>query len=286
MIMGLINYNIEKYTPQQLVVIPLALLVISIILLSLNMVTTGMPVKPGIDFSGGTAVTLDTADTADQLRATFAAYPLTDVSEGVNNGKFLKFGAMDDAKFRSLTDLISQKYPDAKIDQIGETFGKTLQEQAVIAIIFSFIGMAIVIYLSFRTFVPATAVVVSAFADMVMTAATMNIIGIPLTLGTTAALLMLIGYSVDSDILLTNRVLKRQGKLVDKLKGAFDTGIIMTSTTFAAVTAMLIVSWIGSVQILIEISAVLLIGLVFDVLNTWLTNAALLKWYVQKEGGK
>lgn len=284
--MGLINYNIEKYTPQQLVVIPLALLVISIILLSLNMVTTGMPVKPGIDFSGGTAVTLDTADTADQLRATFAAYPLTDVSEGVNNGKFLKFGAMDDAKFRSLTDLISQKYPDAKIDQIGETFGKTLQEQAVIAIIFSFIGMAIVIYLSFRTFVPATAVVVSAFADMVMTAATMNIIGIPLTLGTTAALLMLIGYSVDSDILLTNRVLKRQGKLVDKLKGAFDTGIIMTSTTFAAVTAMLIVSWIGSVQILIEISAVLLIGLVFDVLNTWLTNAALLKWYVQKEGGK
>lgn len=284
--MGLINYNIEKYTPQQLVVIPLALLVISIILLSLNMVTTGMPVKPGIDFSGGTAVTLDTADTADQLRATFAAYPLTDVSEGVNNGKFLKFGAMDDAKFRSLTDLISQKYPDAKIDQIGETFGKTLQEQAVIAIIFSFIGMSIVIYLSFRTFVPATAVVVSAFADMVMTAATMNIIGIPLTLGTTAALLMLIGYSVDSDILLTNRVLKRQGKLVDKLKGAFDTGIIMTSTTFAAVTAMLIVSWIGSVQILIEISAVLLIGLVFDVLNTWLTNAALLKWYVQKEGGK
>jgi len=258
--MGLINYNIEKYTPQQLVVIPLALLVISILLLSLNMATTGMPVRPGIDFSGGTAVTLDTADTADQLRATFAAYPLTEVSEGVNKGKFLKFGAMDDAQFRSLTELITQKYPEAKIDQIGESFGKTLQQQAVIAIIFSFIGMAIVIYLSFRTFVPATAVVVSAFADMVMTAAAMNIIGIPLTLGTTAALLMLIGYSVDSDILLTNRVLKRQGKLADKLKGAFDTGIIMTSTTFAAVTAMLIVSWMGSVQILMEISAVLLIG--------------------------
>lgn len=284
--MGLINYNIEKYTPQQLVIIPLVLLVISLILLSLNIATTGMPVKPGIDFSGGTAVTLATTDSADQLRTTFAAYPLTDVSEGLNDGKFLKFGSMDDAKFRSLTELIGQKYPDAKIDQIGESFGKTLQQQAVLAVIFSFIGMAIVIFFSFRTFVPSVAVVVSAFADMVMTAATMNIIGIPLTLGTTAALLMLIGYSVDSDILLTNRVLKRQGKLADKLKGAFDTGIIMTSTTFAAVMAMLIVSWIGSVQILMEISAVLLIGLVFDVLNTWLTNAALLKWYVQKGGGK
>jgi preprotein translocase subunit SecF len=143
-----------------------------------------------------------------------------------------------------------------------------------------------VIFLAFRTFVPAGAVVLSAFADMVMTAATMNIIGIPLSLGTVAALLMLIGYSVDSDILLTNRVLKRQGKLNDKLTGAFTTGIIMTSTTLAATAALFIVSWFGSVQILMEISAVLLIGLVFDILNTWLTNAGILKWYVSKGGIK
>ena len=155
---------------------------------------------------------------------------------------------MDDAEFRSLTALIYQKFPDAKVDQIGETFGKTLQSQAVLALIFSFIGMAIVIFVAFRTFVPAVAVVLSAFADMVMTAATMNIVGIPLSLGTLAALLMLIGYSVDSDILLTNRVLKRQGKLNDKLTGAFRTGIIMTSTTLAAAAAMFIVAWFGSVH--------------------------------------
>ena len=284
--MGIINYNIEKYSPKQLVIIPLVLLIASLFLISLNMVTTGMPVKPGIDFSGGTAVTLDTTETADQLRSAFAGYPLTEVSAGVNNGKFLKFGAMDDAQFRNLADLINKNYPDAKVDQIGESFGKTLQQQAVLALIFSFIGMAIVIFVAFRTFVPAAAVVISAFADMAMTAAAMNIIGIPLTLGTTAALLMLIGYSVDSDILLTNRVLKRQGKLIEKLKGAFDTGISMTTTTFAAIAAMLIISWIGSVEILMQISAVLLIGLAFDVMNTWLTNAAILKWYVQKGGGK
>ena len=284
--MGFIKYDIEKYSPKQLVIIPLVLLVISIVLLAFNMVTTGMPVTPGIDFSGGTAVTVITPDTKDQIQAIFSEYPLTDISEGVNNGKFLKFSSMDDTKFRSLTALIMQKYPDAKIDQIGETFGKTLQYQAVIALIFSFIGMAIVIFLAFRTFVPAVAVILSAFADMVMTAATMNIIGIPLSLGTVAALLMLIGYSVDSDILLTNRVLKRQGKLNDKLTGAFHTGIIMTSTTLAAVTVLLVVSWIGQIQVVEEISAVLLIGLIFDILNTWLTNVGILKWYVLKGGGK
>jgi preprotein translocase subunit SecF len=284
--MGLINYDIEKYTPKQLVIIPTVLLVLSLVLLALNTSATGLPVTPGIDFSGGTAVTLVTSDSREQLQAAFAGYPLIDIGEGIGKGKFLKFGTMDDATYKSLSTLISEKYPDAKVDQIGESFGKTLQSQALIAMIFSFIGMAIVVFVSFRTFVPSAAVVLSAFADMAMTAAAMNIIGIPLTLGTTAALLMLIGYSVDSDILLTNRVLKRQGKLNDKLKGAFRTGIIMTSTTFAAATAMFLVSWFGQVLVIREISAVLLLGLVADVLNTWLTNAGILKWYVQKGGGK
>lgn len=281
--MGLINYNIEKYSPKQLVVIPLVLLILSLLFIGFNMMSTGMPVTPGLDFSGGTAVTIRTTDTHDNLRAVFAGYPLTEISD-MNDAKFLKFGSMDDAQSRSLATLVGQKYPDASISQISETFGKSLQYQAFIALIFSFIGMAIVVFLSFRTFVPSVAVVLSAFADIVMTAAAMNLVGITLTLGTTAALLMLIGYSVDSDILLTNRVLKRQGKLQEKLAGAFHTGIVMTSTTFAAITALFIVSWIGSIQILMEISAVLLIGLLFDVINTWLTNAALLKWYVQKGG--
>jgi preprotein translocase subunit SecF len=284
--MGLFNYNIEKYSPKQLVVIPLALLVISLVSLAFTMAMTGMPVTPGIDFSGGTAVTVITTDTKDQIQATFAAYPLVDIGEGVNNGKFIKFGTMDDEKYKTLSSLIEQKYPNAKVDQIGESFGKTLQSQAVIAIILAFIGMAIVVFLSFRTFVPSAAVVLSAFADMVMTAAVMNIVGVPLTLGTTAALLMLIGYSVDSDILLTTRVLKRQGKLNEKLTGAFHTGIIMTSTTIAAVVVLFVVSWFGQVQVIYEISAVLLIGLVFDIMNTWLTNVGILKWYVLKGGGK
>ena len=37
--MGLFNYNIEKYSPKQLVIIPLVLLAISLVLLALNMAT-------------------------------------------------------------------------------------------------------------------------------------------------------------------------------------------------------------------------------------------------------
>ncbi len=97
---------------------------------------------------------------------------------------------------------------------------------------------------------------------------------------------MLIGYSVDSDILLTSRVLKRKGSFDEKVTGAFRTGIIMTTTTFSAVFAMWVVSWVGGIAIIHEMSQVLLIGLLFDLINTWLTNAGILKWYVTRSSGK
>jgi preprotein translocase subunit SecF len=47
---------------------------------------------------------------------------------------------------------------------------------------------------------------------------------------------------------------------------------------------MWVVSVLGSIQIIAEISAVLFLGLFFDLFNTWLTNAGLLKWYAERRG--
>ena len=284
--MGSFRYDISSISPVKLCIIPMVVLLLSLVIVGMTYMETGLPVKPGIEFQGGFGLTIITDETSDQIKALFTDYPLISVDEGINNGKYVKFGPMDDAQVTELTKKIEQKYADAKIDHIGSSFGKTLQDQSILAMIFSFIGMGIVVFLIFRTIVPSSAVIISAFADMVMTAAAMNILGIQLSLGTTAALLMLIGYSVDSDILLTSRVLKRKGKFDEKVTGAFHTGIIMTSTTFGAIFAMWIISWVGGITIIHEMSQVLLIGLVFDVMNTWLTNAGILKWYATEGKGK
>lgn len=284
--MGFITYDVNRYTPKQMLVIPLIVLILSLAVLGYNMATTGTLLTPGMDFSGGTAVTLFTADSPDMLRGTFSGYPLISIDGGINDGKYLKFGPMDDASFQSLAALITERYPDAKIDQIGASFGKTLQGQASIALLISFIGMAIVVFVAFRALVPAGAVVFCALTDIIMTAAVMTLVGIELSLPTTAALLMLIGYSVDSDILLTMRVLKRQGRLSEKLSGAFRTGIIMTTTTLAAITAMWVVAAVGQITVIRDIASVLIIGLLLDMMNTWLTNAGIIKWYMQKGGAK
>jgi preprotein translocase subunit SecF len=54
----------------------------------------------------------------------------------------------------------------------------------------------------------------------------------------------------------------------------------MTSTTLFAVAAMWAVTYFGNVPVIPEISAVLFIGLLIDIMNTWLTNAGIIKWYM------
>ena len=94
---------------------------------------------------------------------------------------------------------------------------------------------------------------------------------------------MLIGYSVDTNILLTTRLLKRdEGSLNKRILEAFKTGITMTLTSLSAIVFALIIVKSFSV-VLAQIFTVLAIGLGFDILNTWITNVSILKFYVEKK---
>ena len=276
------KYDINKYNPKKMMAVPAALFGVALVIVIITFIMTGMPVTPGIDFAGGTAVTIYTDDSKEEIEAYFEGYDLKSIEEGISGGYYLKFGPMSNEEMMAFNDYILAGYPDAGIDQIGSNFGATLQAQAMLALLFAFLGMAVVVFIAFRKLLPALTVVFAGIADITITAACMNIFGIELSLATTAALLMLIGYSVDSNILMTTKVLKRQGDLAEKMEGAFHTGFIMTSTTFCAILAMFIVSLIGNVPTLYTISAVLLIGLICDLIFTWGFNAGMLRIYAEK----
>ena len=133
-------------------------------------------------------------------------------------------------------------------------------------------------------------VVLCALADILTAAASMNLTGVQLSLGTVAALLMLIGYSVDTDILLTMRVLKRKGDTDDKIKGAMGTGLTMAGTSAAAVISLILVSNLlhlvlpsfSRMDVIADMSTVLIFGLAADLFNTWVTNAQGLRWYLSR----
>ncbi|MCK4531281.1 MAG: preprotein translocase subunit SecF, partial [Candidatus Aenigmarchaeota archaeon] len=163
------------------------------------------------------------------------------------------------------------------------SLGMAFWLQAQLAIIIAFIFMGIIVFVIFRTFIPSIAVIMSAMSDILITLAFMQVFGIELSLAGLAALLMLVGYSVDTDIMLTSRLLRESEEktLADKMKRALKTGLTMTFTSIGALAALLL-SAISPV--LSQIAMVLLIGLSFDIMNTWLMNSVILRWYCEKRG--
>ncbi len=282
---------VKDHSNRQLAAIPLALFLVSALILGFMLASTGSPVKLGMEFMGGTQISVATTQSAEALETEFSEYPMIDARE-TGSRVVMQFGPMSNEEQSRLTREVTSAYSGVEIKQIGPVYGASLQRQAVIAVILSFIGMAAVVFLIFKTLIPSAAVVLAAFSDIAIAAAFMNVAGIELSLGTVAALLMLIGYSVDSDILLTTRVLKRRGTVQENISSAMKTGMTMTTTTLAALIVMYVVSTysylvipsFSQITLLSNISIVLVFGLVADILNTWLLNTSILRWYVTRSG--
>ncbi|RJS69337.1 protein translocase subunit SecF [Methanophagales archaeon] len=282
--------DITKYSVKKLVAIPLIILLVSLALLTSTQLSINSPVHLGMDFRGGTWVKISTDETREELIAKFSDYPVTLIANtGVGNERRIEFDLTSSSqKYDLLIDMLNKEYGVGtyEIESISPVFGKQYQTQALRALTIAFVLMAIVVFIVFRTFIPSLAVIFAAFSDIIIAVACMNVIGMELSLGTVAALLMLIGYSVDSDILLTTNLLRKKGELNEKVRNAMRTGITMTSTTLSAVFAMFLVSFYLDIYILRAISVVLLFGLTMDLLNTWLLNAGILRWYVERKERK
>jgi preprotein translocase subunit SecF len=153
----------------------------------------------------------------------------------------------------------------------------------ILGIIISLIFIALLVYLYFKHSIPSFAVMSCAFADILMTLAVVDLIGMKVSGAGIVAFLMLIGYSVDTDILLTTRVLRRKGTSVNhEVLSAFKTGMTMTLTAIAAIAVSLIFIFRFQTS-LNQIFTILIIGLVFDIFNTWLTNTSLIKWFAERQ---
>jgi preprotein translocase subunit SecF len=174
------------------------------------------------------------------------------------------------------------------LNAMQPTLGAKLRDDGLKAAIVGYILMAIVILLAFRDIVPSIAVLLSATCDAVITLGLMSVFGIVLEPASLVALIMLVGYSVDTDILLTTRMLKRRkGELNEAVDGAIKTGLTMTGTTFVVMLVVLMVSALFThLSALTSIASVLLLGLLADVSSTWFMNAGILKWYIEEKGSK
>ncbi len=273
---------------KSVIIIPVMILLLSVGFLAYGYMQTGEWFQRSIELKGGTLITVNspsgfsTGEITESLESaygtivlrelrSFSGYAMTiEVSSDVN----------PDDVIRTLGSL-GVDVTDSSIETIGPSLGEAFWFQAQLGIVIAFIFMGIIVFGIFRTPVPSMAVMMAAVSDIIITLAMMQVFGIELSLASFAALLMLIGYSIDTDILLTTRILKTEGDLNGKIWSAFKTGITMTGTTLGVLVAILVTT---SSAVLFGIASVLAIGLVIDIINTWLQNATILKWHAERRG--
>ena len=280
-------------TDYKILLIPAVIfLIISVGIISVHYVQTGSIVDMGIDFKGGSHINIDVIEIDEnaisQLSSNLKEIDRNAVvrtsSGGI--GKSIIIETEKDISKKDIKDILEQSGIEAtdetiSIQFVGAALGSQFFKDAITAIIIAFILMALVIFITFKTFVPSVAIIQAAIVDILFAIAMMNVFGIELSMGSFAALLMLLGYSVDTDVLLTSRIIKRidEGSLDERINASMKTGITMTT---AAIVAFIVLYIFSTSQVLDEIAIVIIFGLAADYITTWFGNVGILRWYVEK----
>ncbi len=276
-----------------LLLIPLILLILALGYIGYFYSVNGDFIRKDVSLTGGTTITIFTEQeiNTNNLKQSlseklqdFNIRELSDFRTGRQEAVIIESSIDSNELKQILEEILEYELTEenSSIEFTGSGLSQSFYRQLQIAILISFILMAIVVFIIFRTLAPSAAVVLSAFADIIMTLALVNFLGIRVSSAGIIAFLMLIGYSVDTDIMLTTRLLKRRDLEINKrLSNAFKTGLTMTLTSIVAISVALILTQSFS-EVLKQIFTILLIGLSFDILNTWITNASILKWYLER----
>lgn len=290
-----INFLEKNY--KVLMIIPFLLLILGIAQIVHQDITTGDFMHRDVTLQGGLTVTipvddmgLDRLEIEEQLQnelpdTDFDSRALTSAA-GQTTAFIFESTVVDEDKreefIEELSEITGVERDEMSLDIIGPALGESFYRQTIIAVLIAFVLMAAVVFAYFRSFVPSFAIMLSTFSDIVVTLAIINLLEIKMSTAGLAAFLMLIGYSIDSDILLTSRVLRtKEGTVFSRTISATKTGLTMTGSTLVALTVALLLS---QSQVLTQIMAILFIGLLVDALNTWIQNAGLLRYYLERKG--
>jgi SecD/SecF fusion protein len=172
----------------------------------------------GIDFQSGTRVKAafqhvpKETSVADALQAAGFKNPQVQIIKGdkelKGNGVQVSLGESNPQKTAGIRQILASKFgtPTAyQANSIGPTFGKTVANSAIVAIIASLIVISAYIALRFE-WKFAVPVLIALMHDLLITAGVYSLTGREVTTSTVAALLTILGYSLYDTIIVFDRI--------------------------------------------------------------------------------
>ena len=255
----------------------------------------------GIDFAGGTAVQLkfDQALGIEDARKALQKHGLgeAELQEFPQDQKLLirvkTETTIEDKISKQIIDAFQTEFPNHGFvvdssTSIGPTIGKKLQEDALIAILLSLVGIILYIAVRFE-FRFGVAAAIATFHDVLVVLGIYFLLNKEITLLVVTALLTLAGYSLTDTVVVFDRIRenlrrRRREKVSDIINNGINQVLSRTLVTTLTVVLVLVPLTLWGGEVLHDFSLALLLGVMVGTYSSIFVASPLLLLWPGAEG--
>ena len=233
----------------------------------------------GVDFKGGTLIELRANDkqiTISSLRSAFSNMNLGDVAIkkfGKDSDYLIKFEKKGDTKTliqdikNNLTKRLGSGYEFRRVENVGPKVSAELLKGGLIAIAAALGAMLFYIWIRFEWQFSVGAIL-ALFHDVILTIGVFSLFSLEINLSIVAAILTIVGYSMNDTVVIFDRVRENLKKYMDikifeltniSINETLSRTIITSATTLLALLSIFIFGG----EILKGFSLAMILGVVF-----------------------
>jgi preprotein translocase subunit SecF len=267
----------------------------------------GSPVPLGVDFKGGTQVQAQFIQTPDtnKIRQAMDAAGIKDATiqrydEAKNNEVLISLPEQTDehldADRTRIVGALQAHYdnpvvlPLRNVQVVGPTVGRQLEKQALLATLYSLLGMLVYLWFRFQL-IYGVAAVVACFHDTLITVGAFALTGQEISLTVIAAILTLVGYSMNDTIVVFDRIrenlrLSRRESLPDVVNRSINQTLSRTVLTSGLTFLTVLSLYLFGGQVLRGFSFALVIGILIGTYSSIAVAAPMLVAWQEWRGMK
>lgn len=246
----------------------------------------------GIDFSGGQLQEFNfkTAPAIDKVRDVLKEVGLGDASiqQFKENPRNVLIRTSLD-KSTVLTAKLKEAFPQddiqvLRIEHVGPVAGKHLKDKAIMAIVFSLLGIFIYVAFRFKHFEFGIAGIIALLHDVIVALGALAITGRPIDLLSVTAFLTIAGYSINDTIVIYDRVrenlrLNRKLSLKDVINLSVNQTLSRTIITSGVTLLTVFAIFLYGGEVLNNFAFTLLVGFFSGVYSTvFIASPLVLAW--------
>lgn len=229
-----------------------------------------------VEFTGGTSMELDMGgafenDTLEDIVREVTGQTSPQIQQVIGtNSVGIKLQSIDSEMRVALMDAVKAAYPDAELTEANDISGTVsgeMQQAAIKATLIACVAMLLYISLRFRDFRAGGSAIIALIHDVLIVLAAYALLRIPVNQSFIAVLLTILGYSVNSTIVIFDRIRENKsafqtGHAAEKINKSVSQTLARSINTSLTTLFTIGAIYILGVQSIKEFSLPLIVGIV------------------------